>query len=82
MPIASRLIPGRVLWAGVLEERDLVWAKAHPGEDLRLAADGGTQSTPPTRRFELLNGTVLLRVHAGLESGVLEIELRAAGGQA
>lgn len=74
-----RLDTGWLLWEGNLVEKDLLWAKAHPGQDLPMAADTGEPSRQPTREIDLLDGAVVLRVYAGVESGMLEIELKNAG---
>jgi len=74
-----RLDTGRLLWEGELVEEDLLWAKAHPGQDLQMAADADGSPRQPTREIELLDGAVVLRVYAGLESGMLEIELKDLG---
>ena len=73
-----KLDTGRVLWEGHLSEKDLVWSKAFPGEDLSMAAD--TEGTPRrlTREFDLLDGMLTLRVYPGVETGSLEIELKDA----
>lgn len=71
-----RLDTGRVLWEGHLSEKDLVWSRAFPGEDLSMAAD--TEETPRrlTREFDLLEGTLTLQVYPGVETGSLHIELK------
>lgn len=74
-----QLDTGLLLWAGKLADEDLLWAKAHPGRDLPMAADTGESSRQPTRRFDLLDGAVVLRVYAGVESGTLEIEFKNPG---
>ncbi len=71
-----KLDTGRVLWEGCLAERDLLWSKAFPGEPLKMAADSGQPIGNPTREISLLEGTVILRVFAGVESGFMEIELK------
>ena len=70
-----RLDTGRLLWVGHLANEDLLWAEAHPGRDLPMAADTRESSRQPTRRLDLLDGAVILRVYPGVESGTLEIEL-------
>ena len=71
-----KLDTGRVLWEENLAERDLLWSKAFPGEPLKMAADSGQPIGKPTREISLLEGTVILRVFAGVESGFMEIELK------
>ena len=73
-----KLDTGRLLWAGHLSEKDLVWSMAYPGEGLSVAAD--TEETPrrSTREFDLLDGTLTLRVYPGVETGSLQIELKNA----
>ena len=67
---------GRLLWEGELANEDLLWANAHPSQDLPMAADMGDSPRSPTRSMDLLDGVVVLRVYAGLEAGTLEIELK------
>ena len=57
-PGAYRLMldTGRLLWEGKLLEKDLLWAKAHPGKNLPMAADTGESPRQPTQRIDLLNG--------------------------
>jgi len=71
---------GRLLWEGELAEGDLLWGKAHPGEGLPMAADSEDTAREPTLEMDLLDGTVVLRVYAGVEAGSLEITLTAPGG--
>ena len=74
-----RLDTGRLLWEGELVEKDLLWAKAHPGQDLPMAADTGESFRQPTQRIDLLDGAVVLRVYAGMEFGTLEVEFKNPG---
>jgi hypothetical protein len=71
-----RLDTGRVLWEGRLAKEDLLWARAFPKQPLRVAADTGESRRQMTREIALLDGTVILRVFAGVESGTMEIELK------
>ncbi len=71
-----KLDTGRVLWEGNLAERELLWSKAFPGKPLKMAADSGQPMGEPTREISLLEGTVILRVYASVESGFMEIELK------
>ncbi|NQU74932.1 MAG: hypothetical protein HQ546_01290 [Planctomycetes bacterium] len=66
---------GRVLWQGHLTSQDLLWAKAFPGEPLRMAADTDQVKQRPVREISLLEGALTLRIYPGVEAGSLEIEL-------
>ena len=74
-----QLDTGRVLWDEQLDERDLVWAVAFPGEPLRMAADTGQEAGRPTRRANLLAGSIILCVFSGVETG--SISIRVAGSE-
>jgi len=65
MHVTERLRPGayclrcdtgRVLWEGRLADSDLLWAKAFPGQPLKMAADTGHSRAKPTQSIELLHG--------------------------
>ena len=71
-----RLDTGRVIWEGVLGEADLIWAKAFPDQPLELAADTGGAEVTATRKIELMDGLMVLRVIPGIESGRLQIFLK------
>ena len=43
---------GRVLWEGSLDERDVLWTKAWPGEPFKMAADSGEPIGQPVRAIE------------------------------
>lgn len=65
---------GWIFWKGQLSAKELIWSKAHEGENLRLAA--GEKKEKPTSEIDLLNnGDLTLRTYAGTESGHIEIEL-------
>lgn len=70
---------GRVLWQGHLTAQDLLWAKAFPGEPLRMAADTDQVKQRPVREISLLEGALTLRIYPGVEAGSLEIELNTSG---
>ncbi len=65
---------GRVLWEGELTPEDVLWAFAHPAEDLPLAAETEKVQAEPTRTISLLDGELIMRIFAGLEAGVVRIE--------
>jgi hypothetical protein len=65
---------GLVLWRGHVEEKHVEWAKAFPGEPFRVAADTGAPRSNPTRRVDLSDVGLVLRLYAGLEAGSMEIE--------
>lgn len=75
-PYRLTLDTGRVLWQDVLTEEDLVWAKAFPQAPLKMAAASEEGASSPTRRLELLGGSMVLQVFAGIEHGSIEIEMR------
>ena len=64
---------GRVLWEGSLDQQDVLWSKAWPGESFKMAADSGKPSAQPVRVIDLLDGTLIVRVYAGLEAGFMQI---------
>ena len=64
-----KLDTGWVLWAGRLEATDLLWARAFPGRELRVAASTESSGQLFTRELSLLGGTVVVRVQPGLEMG-------------
>jgi len=64
---------GRVLWEGSLDQQDVLWLKAWPGESFKMAADSGEPSGQPVRVIDLLDGTLIVRVYAGLEAGFMQI---------
>jgi hypothetical protein len=69
------LATGRIIWQGLLTERDLIWTEAYPGRALRLSADTGEPEGEPTQQVSALEGDIVLRVFAGLESGRIEITM-------
>lgn len=72
-----RLGSGRVLWKVDLEETDLILKHADPGQNLKLAADTGEERRrSPTRKMAAVDGELVFRVFAGIESGWIEIETR------
>ena len=73
-----KLDTGRLLWEGQLTDDDLVWSKARPRQNLPVAADSEEIRRKPTREIDLLDGTAVLRVYPGVETGSLEIELKNA----
>jgi hypothetical protein len=69
-----RLDTGLVIWEGYLNEQELLWPKAFPTKALKMAADTGELGAEPTCEFSLMDGALILRVFAGIESGLLEIQ--------
>jgi len=69
------LATGRIIWQGLLAERDLIWTEAYPGRALRLSADTGEPEGEPTQQVSALEGDIVLRVFAGLENGRIEITM-------
>jgi hypothetical protein len=72
---------GWLIWEGDLSERNLLWAKAYPGQALPMAADTEQAEGHRTNQMDLLNGSVQLRTYAGVEAGSLQVEIRPAGAQ-
>ena len=60
---------------GRLESEELLWRHAFPGTGFPAAAATGRTGRRPTSQADLLAGTLLLRVYAGLEGGTMEIEM-------
>jgi hypothetical protein len=75
-----KLSTGRVLWEGMLLGRHLQWNKAYPGRALDLAADSGDAQAEATLELALLEGEITVRVFPGLETGRMEISVRARDG--
>lgn len=75
-----KLDTGWVLWQEPLTEKDLLWKKAFDAKDLKLAADSGQTSPDPVRRIPLLDGRIVIVVFAGIESGMIELQLRDVNG--
>lgn len=73
------LASGRLIWQDQLTERDLIWMAAFAGAPLDLAAATDAAQAGLTRQDTFLNGEVILRVFAGLESGRLEIAVNPPG---
>lgn len=67
-----RTSAGRVIWRGDLTEKELLWMAAYPDRALELAASTGEEVREPTAEH-LLDGEVVLRIFAGIESGGVEI---------
>jgi hypothetical protein len=68
-----RFTNGRVLWEGEIRAEDVLWADAHPGEDLPLAAQTEATRAEPTRTIHFLEGEIEMHIFAGLEAGALRI---------
>lgn len=66
---------GQVIWEGQLSAKDLLWAEAFEARDLDLAAETAGLQQQPTRQIVLLDGALIMRVFAAIESGSIEIEL-------
>ena len=70
-----RLDTGLILWEGRINEREVLWTRAFPGEPLPMAADTGADAAGPTRTVDLTRTGILLRIYAGVEAGTMEIQL-------
>jgi hypothetical protein len=75
-----KLSTGRVLWEGTLLGRHLRWTEAYPGQPLELAADSEDAEAAATLELALLEGDITVRVFPGLETGRMEISVRARDG--
>lgn len=69
-----RLSNGRVLWDGIFNKEDLIWAFAFPDQEFDMAAETEAIERRPTKTISLLDGEFTIRVFAGLESGQIRIE--------
>ena len=70
-----KLDTGRVVWQGNLSGQDLIWIEAFGTRKLDLAAETSGIKRLPVRSETLLDGDMILRTFAGIESGTIEIEL-------
>jgi len=68
---------GLMLWQAVLGPADLIWHIAHGKTPLALAAASADASQPATREWRVVDGELVVRAYAGLETGWLEFELAA-----
>ncbi|GEM_PF-2494349 len=67
---------GLQLWEGRLSDRDLVWRMAFPDRPLAMAADTDQTERAATRQLDLLEGTLLVAIHPGIEDGTISIRLQ------
>jgi hypothetical protein len=63
---------GWTVWEGKLTAKELIWPE---GKSLSLAAETKGARIPPASKKVLLDGDLILRTYAGIESGRIEIEL-------
>ena len=68
---------GWVIWEQQLGAADLLWHAGPKARALPLAADTGHKPRRPDRRIRLLAGRLILDIFRGLESGRIELELKA-----
>ena len=73
-----KLSTGLVVWREVLSEKDLLWASAFSGQELKLAADTTPMLRGFSRRESLLNGEVVLYVFPGVENGAIGIKIQVS----
>jgi|GEM_PF-2940074 hypothetical protein len=66
---------GLVLWEGELAAQDLIWTAAYGDRALPLAAQTEGSRPRSTRRWLLPDRQMVLRTFAGLEKGIIEVEL-------
>ena len=64
---------GWVLWEGDISEPDVLWAKAYDRRAIEMAADTGQSARQPTQEIAIASAGLIVRVYAGIETGVLEI---------
>lgn len=71
-----RFSNGRILWEGNFTAEDLIWTYAYPDQDISMAAETEDSRQEPVKTISLLDGEIILRIFAGLESGriVLKVE--------
>ena len=69
-----KLDTGLILWEGEIGRADVLWAEAHKEHPLDMAADTAGETDRPTREIRLENFGLMLRLHAGIESGRLDIQ--------
>jgi len=72
---AIRSSVNSLLWQGDLEKHELLWANAFPEQPLKLAADTEQIILNSTKKINLLNGKIILRVFPEIEFGRLELEI-------
>ena len=65
---------GRLLWSRELADKDLRWSIAYPQTEYPAAAMTGPAQAKPTISESLLDGSLLLEVLPGIESGTLRID--------
>jgi len=66
---------GWIIWSGQLMAKELLWAEAYGAKNLDLAAETEVTHKRSTREIVLLDGDMILRIFAGIESGSIEVEL-------
>jgi len=66
---------GRTIWEVELTAENLIWSEAYGARDLDLAAETEDIRRQSTSEKVLLDGDLILRTYAGIESGSIEIEL-------
>ncbi len=69
------------LWACELKDTDLILSALRPRRSLRLAAQSRSTTPKPTKRVLLQPTSLLVSVYPGVESGLISIQRRAAGGK-
>jgi len=57
-------------------DKDLIWSRAYPDQDLQMAADTGETGLTPSRIMRLWDGKMVIRVFPGIESGRIEIKIK------
>ena len=66
---------GRIVWEGTLTAKDVLWVRAFPSQELKVAADSGGAQRQYSRREVLLAGEIEIFIYPGVESGDLGIEI-------
>jgi hypothetical protein len=71
------LTTGWRVWESTLTEDDIEWARAFPRHPFQMAADTDKVKRVPSRTWRILDETIELRLFPGIETGVLEVLIRA-----
>jgi hypothetical protein len=67
---------GRVLWEDELSDNDLIWHKAFPEQDLKLAADTGINQQYPSKSINLFDGEIIIKIYPGIENGSIYLAIK------
>jgi hypothetical protein len=73
-PYLLRLRTGLVVWQGELTGADLLWTEAFRSKSLDVAAQTCRRRRRATRKVPLGDGSIIMRLFAGIEAGEIELE--------